>query len=335
MDRQPPLPIEQAETSREAYAEAVRGCKLPGSAVAVALWILEHGVKDRLGCDQVVRATLPAQRELARRLGKGRSSICRALLELEREGLLIRPAGRAVLNLSRVCELADARATAPEPLGMGFAPGWQAGQLADRGPPGEGVPACPSVSQRVPACPTAPRSENERSISPEFNRTDTDTDCARALHEAGRDTAGQDGAPRDTAEHDGADGAPRGNGRIRHAMTALNRSRAWQALQARDFADAEGRRCEPPIAKLRAAFYAAADAGLVDAGRKLDWLATVHDCAHNARSPAGALAWRTAAGKLYWAGEASRDWARQILYGRAPDDPIVVAMAAAFKVPDQ
>jgi len=119
-------------------------------------------------------------------------------------------------------------------------------------------------------------------------------------------------------------------------MAALNRSAAWQALQARDFFNEAGGREVPPMGKLQAAFHAAVALGLLvdDYRDKLEWLATVHDCTYRARSPAGALAWRTSAGKLWWGGQISFDWAKQLLKPPPPDDAIVHATAAALKRPE-
>jgi len=344
MDAQRDLPIAQAEQSREAYAEAVGGCGLGPTAEAVALWVIEVGEKEIIRIpidgrpDQVNRgisARLPGVRKLGRRIGRHHSSICRGLKELEDAGLAIRPAGRIIVNLTRMCDLADARAT--ERKAVSFARGWRAGGEPAESEPGRvvqgGAERCRVVQGGAERCRVvqggAPGGSTRAGARPiretkKLNKPECLTETEPRVD-----------APHRTAPHHPA--PPCTGGDARGPLARLNRSAAWQALQAADFADADGRRTTPPVAKLWAAFGAAAAIGLVadDLDHELRWFATVHDCAAHARSPAAALAWRTASGKLSWAGNESWTWAKRLLASPPADDEPIAAMASSCKLSDE
>ena len=304
-DGERPLPFEQAAESRDAYAEAVRACRLSPSAEAIALWIVEGGIKEALAGDRVMVVSLPTQRELARRLGLGLASICRGLKALEGDGVFFTRRRRrleGVLNLSRVCVLAEARATDAEPAG--FASGWRPRARGDPPP----AAACSSAFHPVPPCSAPLRTETEKEAQapPEYREPNrTETDSARAAQGGTPGTSG-------TSETGGTRRRPR---EIREGLSRLNRTAAWQGLQAGDFIGPQGRRRLPAGEKLEAARLAAVRLGLLrdDWDGQLQWLATVRDCALHADGPAGALAWRVASGKLHWANVESHDWAKSQL----------------------
>jgi hypothetical protein len=102
---------------------------------------------------------------------------------------------------------------------------------------------------------------------------------------------------------------------VRQILHQLNSTAAWQRLQQDDFTR-NGSRQVPQIYKLKACFDAAVDLGLfaADYDDKRAFLATVHDCAFTAKTnPAGALAWRVAAGKIWKCSDESNRWAKRIL----------------------
>ena len=345
------LPIAQAETSREAYAAAIAGCGLSPSATKIALWVVEIGEKLVIripadggpddGPDEInsgLSAPLPPTRKLADKLGRHHSSISRGLRELERARLAIRPAGRICLNLTRCCDLSEARATERE--APTFARGWRPGAAPAESEPGaercnvvhSGAERCNVVQSGAERCNVVQTGASRGSA---HARNRSEKQETRKNPEYLTETEPRGAAPDCTAPHQAAPGCTGAD--ACGPLALLNRSPAWQALQAGDFADDAGRRCTPPLEKLRAAFRAAVVCGLVadDDDHKLRWLATVYDCAMHGRSPAGSLVWRTASGKLSWAGEQAWAWARRLLRRPPADDELVAATAAGMRLPEE
>lgn len=105
-------------------------------------------------------------------------------------------------------------------------------------------------------------------------------------------------------------------------MRKLNRTEAWQLLQASDFGE-PGHRRLPDVEKLAACLQAARRLGLVADNHdgELQFLATVHDCTHNTVKPVRLLVWRVAQGVLYRAKDDSIAWAKAQIKARDGPPP--------------
>jgi len=298
-----------AERREEAYLAGVEQSSLPPVAKAVARWIIEHGDRERrrvtedgVGCQVLA---LPSRRRLAREAGISLGGASKAIARLEDEGLLWQAGdGRHVaLNLDAFCETTPGATVGDEPIVF------KRGRASDEQAEGNTHPPPRSrVFTGVHGCSRPSESEKEIFISPESpspNRVRSEV----------------------VKRLDGAE--------CRRAKSALNGSKAWQAITNADFAG--GRK--PSREKLRAAFRVARDAGLVpgDHDGKTRFLATVANCGRTARSPAGALVARVARGELHMAEHDDFQWAKQVLAqsqavtGQAAD--YVAGLAQSLNVP--
>ncbi len=321
--KQLPL-IANLDTTEDAYRQAIGDCRLPAAAEGVAVWMLEAGEREMVdGCRcQAVAVRSKAQLAAAAKMTP--SSAYRGLRRLSELGLVVQRGAEWLLVLARFCELSEARTTCDEDAGGILGSGWSAEEaaekLAQRGPPGSPwftlvQPGSPRFRPVQPAL----RTEKEDLYKPD-SVTETDTEpfggAAKSVNqpEPARTRVNRPEPPASRAARPAALPKP---GDVGAAKRALNRTDAWQDLKAEDFADGP-----PPIEKLRACYQAAVRAGVLRDCRdaKLQFLATAHDCAASAstKNPAGALVFRTAAGKLHWAAVpgAAYEWAKAIVDGR-------------------
>lgn len=325
IDPQLPLPLEPIETRDSAYRSAIESAGLPGAAGRLAAWLLEGRCEMVDGCRARVVDRRPL-RKLAAQVGLSLSSCSRGLAWLRAAGLLAESSREWGLNLTGVVERSGATGQTAE---LRFVSGPAAGGSARDGPAEipdvparstlfQGVPGCSSAFQAVPARSTAFHCVPLRDPDKEINTypeilpdpkilpdPDTDPECAPAKSEPA--AAAELPGPSSVCE-------PLGSGQLTDRRRRINASRPWRELQSSDFAAAV------PLEKLRPCFRELVRMGLIDGSRdsRLHFLATAHDCQASARSPAGALVWRAAAGQWNLAGQSSYDWAKQVLRAADP-----------------
>jgi len=284
---QRPLPLAAIEEADAAYLDAVAELQAAGlgrCASEILRWIIRAGRRGQPGVLASPRAT---QRDLSKLLGFSQSSVCSARAKLKHSRLVAEADGEYRLFLPWLVELAEEARSRRQ---MALAP-----DLALS--PAEALGLIGADRQRS-ALIGADRS---RSAPRPFRKeTNLNPVTVSVMDSALTDTDG-------TGATD--------HGRSRPIGTDQNRSLKelppWQRLQTRDF------RPVLQIGPLRAAFYAACQAGLIDDSDecKIRFLATAYDLAHDAaiRSPAAVLRVRTEGRRCYRISDEGNRWAKQIL----------------------
>ena len=268
------LPIEQVEQSDEAYLAAIADCRLPPATERVLEWIVRNGRRDR-GCKVVRRST---QRKWARAIGLSPSTISTTLRRLGDSRLVLKsPADGALrLDLSHLVAVAEEARARDGPGDEPFDAAAALRRLGSRSA------ALGSARPRSAVIGSGARSVNKKRKPPV------------PLTEA------QESAdPTETVGTGAAEHADRSRTRRAEASTpdCLKNHAAWRSLQRHHF------RPELDRQALRAAFYAAVEAGLLadDYESRLRFLATAFDLAWDdkIRSPVAVLRSRIERGSCY------------------------------------
>lgn len=279
---QRPLPLAAIETRDEAYLAAVDdlvAAGLPRAPAELLRWIIREGTRKR-PLDPL-RAPRRTRRHLAATIGIGLGTVSRAIERLRAAHLLIETVDGLELNLPMLLDAAEQAASQRQ---MALEPVSAADSLA----------ALTGTVPRVPRVPSCSTCSTPRPYRKEKN---LNTVSVPTRDPSAANTVTVTGAA-EQVERGGTDGTLRGDP-------------AWKRLQTKHL------RPEIDLTALRPAFYAAVDAGLIDATHecKLRWLATVYDVARDRRinSPAVVLRYRTEQRTCYRISDEGRRWAIGIL----------------------